>query len=476
MKLTDLIECLNEKTVYGDADIEIKSIVDDTRHISEDCLMVCIKGENFNSHLLYKEIESSGAAAVVTEEKLNVSIPQIVVKNSRAALSYLSSEFFGRPSEKLKMIGITGTNGKTTVSYMLKSVMESSGAKVGVIGTLGAVFSGRKMITNMTTPDPIYLNFILSEMVKSGVEYCVMEVSAHALNYDKEIAVKYSAVVCTNLSQDHLDFFEDMNAYASAKLKLINERSSAFKIINVDDERFRDVALRSRNCLTYGIDNPSDVFCIIEEEKLNYTKVLLNVFDELCSVKLKLIGRFNVYNALAAAACAYKLGFCAEDIERGLNAVSGVEGRMERVGEINGGYIFIDYAHTPDGLQKSIQTLKKACGGRVISLFGCGGNRDKSKRPIMGEIASALADYVILTSDNPRFEDPVQIMFDIERGINRGSYVLMENREQAICYGIKLLKRGDVLLIAGKGAEEYQEIAGVKYKYSDRETVMRLLC
>ncbi len=390
------------------------------------------------------------------------------MKDTRKALSLVAAAFYGYPSRKLKIIGVTGTNGKTTVTRMLAAILAESGQKTGVIGTLGADFGARHMESDLTTPDPLYLQYMLSEMVKEGMDYCVAEISAHALFFDKEYGVEYAACIFTNCTQDHLDFFGTMARYAQAKKKLFCERQSGFHVLNADDPLGRALAADNPRAVTYAMKNPADVFAVGEEESAAGSLVLLNLCDELCECAVRMAGAYNVDNALSAAACAWKLGADVGAIARGLSSFRGVKGRLERAGKVNGAEIFVDFAHTPDGLSASRGSLKNFCRGRLFCLFGCGGNRDRGKRALMGKIASEKADFTIVTSDNPRFENPVAIMKEIEAGILPSArFVLIEDREQAICYAVRCLQEGDMLLVAGKGAEPYQEIMGIKYEYSD---------
>lgn len=476
MKLKELLKRVQFEEISGDENIEITDVCADSHHAGNGSLFVCLKGGTYDGHEYAESAIKNGAVALAVERKLPLPVVQVVVEDSRKALSVLAAAKYSYPADKLKVIGVTGTNGKTTTAHMLASILSRAGKKVGITGTLGAKFGERVMSGELTTPDPIYMNYIFSEMVKSGIEYCVSEISAHALYYDKDYAIKYEAVIFTNLTRDHLDFFGDMQNYADAKKKLFFERRSKYAVINVDDEFGRKLACDTPGAISYGIKSPSDVFSVIEEENAEKSVALINLCDELCECEINVPGEFNVYNAMAAAACAWKMGISILNIADGLYDFKGVRGRLEKAGEINGGYIFVDYAHTPDGLLKALSALKKICRGKLCCLFGCGGNRDRGKRKIMGEIASSLSDLVIITSDNPRFEDPVGIIKEIESGIAEGKdYVDIENREDAICYGIKSLNAGDILLIAGKGAETYQEIMGIKYDYSDYTVIKKLI-
>lgn len=478
MRLSKLAEEIGYAYI-GD-DVEFTALNIDSRNKVKNALFICLKGGNVDSHNHAAEAVRNGAVAVVCERRLDVRVPQIIVEDSRAALGKIAAFFYGQPAKRLKIIGITGTNGKTTTSYMLANILCSAGKKTGVIGTLGAMYGKKRIRTSLTTPDPIELNELLANMWMNGVEYVVMEVSAHALQLKKLEGIDFSACIFTNLTQDHLDFFPSMAEYGNAKQRLFAPPTCSLAILNGDDEMGRKIGAfceeKGVKTLYYGLETPADCFAVITEENLSGTECMLNLNDELCRVSLSLTGRHNVYNALAAAACATLLGE-GEGIKEGLSSLRGVSGRLERVLSATRGEIFIDYAHTPDGLEKALTTLKKHTKGRLICVFGCGGNRDAEKRPLMGEIAAKKANYSVITSDNPRYEDPLDIIAGIEKGYRRFStrYVIVPDRRKAISYAIELLKDGDVLLIAGKGSEEHQEIMGIKYPFNDYTVVEELL-
>ena len=451
----------------------------DSRKKAESSLFFCLVGKNVDSHTLVGEAVRNGAVAVVTERELETDVPQIIVENSRWTLGKLSSVFYGEPSTKMKVIGITGTNGKTTTAHMLFSILKKAGKRAGIIGTLGIRYAGVKLPASLTTPDPIELQETFADMANKGVEYVVMEVSAHALYYQKTAGIQFAACIFTNFTQDHLDFFHTMKAYKQAKSRLFDTECCPLAILNGDDEVGREFA-KTRNdgkTVTYSLNTPSDCFAVITDETLYKTECMLNINDKLCRVSLALSGEHNVYNALAAAVCAFELGFENTAVASGLNELERIEGRLERIAQNKGAEIFVDFAHTPDGLEKSLETLRRFCKGRLICLFGCGGNRDKEKRPLMGKIAAKKADFSILTSDNPRYEDPLDIISEIEKGYRRFSvrYVIVPDRKRAIEYALEFLKRGDILLVAGKGGEEYQEVMGIKYPYKDQDIIEKLL-
>ena len=429
MRLSKLVNALEYAEIVfrgEDWEREIGELSADSRIKAQNSLFVCLCGGSVDSHEHATDAVENGAVAVITQKRLPVSVPQVLVKDARVALAILASVFYGEPSKRLKVIGITGTNGKTTTSHMLASILEEAGKKVGVIGTLGVRYARKNFRAELTTPDPIALQRTLADMLLCGVEYAVMEVSAHALFYQKTAGVRFSACIFTNFTQDHLDFFHTMSAYRQAKLGLFSPKICPLAIVNGDEETGREISRIRENTngtktVLYGLNTPSDCFAIVTDESINGSECMLNINDKLCRISLKMTGRHNIYNALAAAACAVELGITAKSVEAGLSNIHGVCGRLEKTAVFRGAEIFIDFAHTPDGLGKSLDALRKHCKGRLVCLFGCGGNRDKTKRPIMGETAARKADFTVLTSDNPRYEDPLDIISDIEKGYRRFS-------------------------------------------------------
>ena len=472
MKLSELSRELAGAVLKGDA--EIRSLATDSRVAGEGDLFFCMRGTHADSHLFAAEAEERGAAAVLSEHDTGVSIPQLIVPDAREAMARAAAAFYGHPERDLTLIGVTGTNGKTTVTHMLYEIFTAAGKACGRIGTLGAKYGATEVPPALTTPDPVALFSLLSDMKRAGTRIVAMEVSAHALALKKVAPICYDAAVFTNFTQDHLDFFGDMQTYGAAKKLLFTASHCREAILNADDEFSR--ALEVTPQTTYGIEYPADCFAIIEEESIEGTRMLLNLEDDLAEVFLPMAGRHNVSNALAAAACAHRLGVPCGEIAEGVSRVR-VDGRLERVGERNGAPVFVDFAHTPDGIQKSLAALRPYCKGRLILLFGCGGNRDREKRPLMGAAAARYADFTVLTSDNPRFEDPAAILSEIEEGMRplTENYVAIEEREEATRYAVGLLKEGDILLIAGKGGETEQEIMGIKYSYNDKTIVKNIL-
>lgn len=476
MTFRQLLSNIQYEKICNDADIEITGISTDADSVEKGNLFVCYKGLKFDSHERAERALENGAAAVVAESEI-AGVPCAVVKDGRAAIAPLARAFYGFADKKLKIIGVTGTNGKTTTTYFLKSIFDKNNRKTGIIGTLGIAYGDIFIAPELTTPDPIFLHSVFADMCKHGVEYVFMEVSAHALYFDKCNGLTFEVGIFTNCTQDHLDFFKDMKEYSECKSRLFEDSRCKRAVINSDDTLGAKLIKKLKNCVSYGLENPADTFAVDIAERIDGSSFVLNVSDDIYDVELQMPAIHNVYNALAAATCAHLLGVNIAVIAEGLNALKCVPGRLERVAKYNGGQIFVDFAHTPDGLEKSLSALKKLCEGSLYCLFGCGGNRDSSKRPVMGEVAAKYADFVIITSDNPRYEDPYAIIEQIEAGVRKSGreYVAVTDREVAIEYALNLVSEGDILLVAGKGGENYQEIMGVKHSYSDNNVIKKLI-
>lgn len=475
MKLKQLVNNLNVVEVVGNLDCEINEIKTDSNAVTKGNLFVCLNGVSYDGHNFIKQVENYGAAACVTERKINTILPQIVVKDCRVAVSILSSIINNSADKKLKITGVVGTNGKTTTTYFLTSILMNAGINCGLIGTLGTFYNGVREESFLTTPDAPILHKSFSEMVNCNTENVVMEVSAHAIALKKIEGITFEQGVFTNFSQDHLDFFGDMANYRKTKLSFFDERCKSV-IVNSDDELGREILKKRPFAISYGIENPADVFAINIKEKQGYTTFVINLFDEIFNVKLNMIGKFNVLNALAAATTASVSGISPYKVVEGLENLKGVDGRLENIFNENFS-IYLDYAHTPDGLSNSLKALKPQCKGKLICVFGCGGNRDAAKRSVMGKISGELADFSVLTSDNPRFEEPMEIIWQIEKGLLSVSkkYVIVQDRTDAIRYALDFARDGDIVLIAGKGGEKYQEICGIKHPFNDKEIVREYL-
>ena len=471
MKLSDIARELDGAVLLGDADV--KGLCTDSRVTVEGDAFFCYEGTQTDLHAFAAQAAERGAAALVCERRLPAEVPQLIVPDGREGMARVSAAFYRHPEREMKMVGVTGTNGKTTTVEMIANILGEAGVACGRIGTLGARYANAVVPPSLTTPDPVCLFSLLRDMADGGMRAVAMEVSAHALALKKDAPICYDVAVFTNLTRDHLDFFGDMERYAAAKKLLFTRGRCACAVLNADDAFSRELA--DVPCVTYGLETPADAFALVESDTLRGIRALLNLQDELCEAVIPMTGRHNLSNALAAACAARRLGADSAAIARGL-AKTRVEGRLEWVAKVHGGDVFVDFAHTPDGLEKSLTALREHCAGRLVAVFGCGGNRDAGKRAKMGEVAARCADFCVITSDNPRYEDPYAIISEVEAGFCAHScaYVAVEERARAVRYAMEMLSEGDILLVAGKGGEKYQEIMGIKYDYEDKKLIRQL--
>lgn len=470
MKLKNLIDC--NKTL---GDLEITGITCDSRQVKEGYAFVCIKGALSDGHNYAHKALEQGAAVVIAERDLGLD-NQIVVDNTHKEFAKLSAKWFGNPSKNLKLIGVTGTNGKTSVTYMIKQILETLGHKVGLIGTIQNMIGDEVIPTSNTTPNAYDLNLLFADMVEKDCDYAVMEVSSHALDQCRVYELDFEAAIFTNLTQDHLDYHITMENYLEAKKKLFKMCKVA--IINSDDQ-YAEKIIEGLNCkvVTYSTGNNSTY----SAKGINYRPA--GVEYELLSanilqhIKVNTGGKFTVYNSLAALCCMIELGFDVKQSAEALKLLTGVKGRAEVVPTDREFTVIIDYAHTPDGLKNILTTFKECKKNRLTVVFGCGGDRDKTKRPIMGNIASRFADNVIVTSDNPRTENPTAIIEDILEGLEGlpTPYKVIENRIEAIKYAIKTARPDDIIVLAGKGHETYQILSTGKIHLDEREIVAEAL-
>ena len=480
MKLSALIgEIPGKVSTYGNMDVEIASLCADSRKAASGALFFCTPGLRMDAHDFAPQAVGKGAVALIVQRRLDIDVPQVQVEDVRMALSYVAAAFFDHPADKLIMLGITGTKGKTTTSFLVKSILEESGMKSGLIGTVCSMIGDETIPNRLTTPDPIETQTLLHRMVEAGVQAVIMEVSAHALDMHRLAGIRFKVGAFSNFSQDHLDYFPDMDAYFAAKMKLFAPEVSENIVYNVDDERVA-TAIRGleRPALRIGIRESSDVYANDIEIGERGCSFLMTWHKQFrTSISLHLAGIFNVYNALMAAGMCICAGIGPEAIRRGLEAVRAVPGRIELLDTGTPYRVILDYAHSPDSLENILHAVRETTKGRMIALFGCGGNRDRGKRPIMGEIAGELADFCILTSDNPRDEEPMEILAEIEEGIKttQCDYIVIENRREAIRYALTHAEAGDVVVLAGKGHETYQEIRGVKHPFDEKIVVAELL-
>ena len=477
MELKKLLQNLDYHILQGSIEKEIQAIEYDSRKAGADTMFVCIKGFQTDGHRYAQAAVQQGATALLVEdalEQLPDAVTVIQVADTKAALAQVSAVFFENPSQKMHLVGITGTNGKTTTTYLIRSVLMKQGKKVGLIGTIENRIGDQVIPTQRTTPESRELQELFQQMVKEGVTDAVMEVSSHALCLHRVDGLAFEIGVFTNLTQDHLDYHKTMENYRAAKGMLFSRVKKA--VINADDAAGAYMAARcDGQVLTYAIDADADLKAEKVEVSLRGTSFQLDYAGKTYPVHVHTPGRFSVYNALAAMGACIFLGIPMEDIIQGLRENEGVHGRFQSVPTGNGSVAIVDYAHTPDGLENILQTAKDFAKGKIIAVFGCGGDRDRTKRPVMGEIGGKYADLCILTSDNPRTEDPLKILREVEAGTSKTGcpYLVIPDRREAICKAVALAKENDVILIAGKGHETYQIFADRTIHFDDVEEVRK---
>lgn len=464
MILKDILNCKN-------CNFEISGISRDSKNISKGDVYFCLTDDPLKAWMRSNEALSKGASCVVSEIKLNLE-HAIKVKDVRASFSKACKKFYQNACDDLKIIGVTGTNGKTTICHVIAQILSQNGKKVGVIGTNGVFYCDKTFSSPLTTPDADFLHKTFLDMKNCGVGYVVMEVSAHAIDQKRIEGIKFEVGVLTNITQDHLDYFETFENYMNCKFKFFKKKYLKQAVICVDDEQVRKLKTDVKTT-TYGIKNPSDAFGMELLCTIDGSQFLANICDHVFEVKTKLIGEYNVYNTLASMTVCKKLGLSDDEISKSLQHITAVEGRFNVI-NFDGKYVVIDFAHTPDGLEKVLKTARGLTDKKIIVIFGCGGCRDRDKRHKMGKIAEDLADVVCLTDDNPRLEKSEDIIKEIEMGIQKEHFVFPD-RAVAIQKMIELSSEGDIVIIAGKGAEKYQEIGSIKYPFSDFEVVKNLL-
>lgn len=474
MKLVKLLEEIEYSGVVMDS--EISFLTCDSRQVKEGCVFACLKGVNCDGHDYAFQASKLGASAVLVERDMGVA-NQIVVADTHAAYAKMCANFYGNPAKKLKFIGVTGTNGKTTVTNILKNILSMENKKVGLIGTIQNEIGEIIVKTDKTTPNHLEYQKLLKDMVDGGCEYVVMEVSSHALEQHRIADTKFEISVFTNLSQDHLDYHKTMENYYEAKKKLFEVSKTA--VICVDDEYGERLA-KEVNCgvVTFSV-NSSDSSYRASEISINaggvkYKLTGENVSEYIC---FSTPGMFSVHNSMAAAVVGFLLGFNEKDVTNDIAKCKPVKGRSENIPTNRDFHVICDYAHSPDGLKNILDSINSYSNGRVVTLFGCGGDRDKTKRPIMGEVAAKNSDFLIVTSDNPRTEDPDCIIEDIIVGVERVNkpYIKITDRKEAIKYALENAKKDDIILLAGKGHEDYQIIGKKKIKMYERDIVQEIL-
>jgi UDP-N-acetylmuramoyl-L-alanyl-D-glutamate--2,6-diaminopimelate ligase len=483
MNLKDLLKYCEIDDVRGDVNVEIAKVCCDSRECSDGSLFVAVTGSNVDGNAFILSAIDNGAVAVISDAEFppeGCSVPYITVPDARKALSRIADVFYGNPSSRMKVIGITGTNGKTSSVQFVAEIFRKAGKRVGTIGTLGAKFEEFFIDLERTTPEATELHRILDEMARRGAEYAVMEVSSHGTAMERVSDVIFRGGVFTNLTQDHLDYHDTMEDYYSAKKKFM-DLPMDYAVVNTDSEYGRRIYVEAAQLASrktgFGIHHPKEVSIDSVEYLPRSISFRLDARGRVYEFETNLAGEFSVYNVVGAILVAMEEGIRYEDIYEAVRNLDVVPGRMERVDAVPGSQVIIDYAHTPDGLENVLKALRKSAGGRLITVFGCGGDRDRAKRPLMGEVAGNLSDFCIVTSDNPRWEDPETIIDEIMPGIEKSavSYDRITDRRDAIKRGLEILEEGDVLLIAGKGHETYQIVEGVRHSFDEKEIVHKIL-
>lgn len=487
MELTQLLNSVHAIQVTGEVQRrDAADIVYDSRKVQKNSVFVAIKGYKTDGHKFLQDAIDKGAVAVVVENENSIpdefvahaQIAKIVVKDCRKALAELSRGFYKDPTNKLKLIGITGTNGKTTSTFILKNILQTAGYKTGLVGTIANYVGDQKIDSKLTTPESNDLNRMFYDMISAGCSHAIMEVSSHSLILNRVYGLDFSAAIFSNITSDHLDFHNTFDEYLKAKKILFDGLSSnSFAIINSDDVSANEIVKDSKaKVITYGISDNSDYQIKNIKYDLNGTDFTISNNKIEYSINTSLIGTFNAYNAASAFATAHSLGVNANKIIEGIKSSPQVPGRFEVIGK-GKKKVIVDYSHTADSLEKALQAIREIVKDKnqIVTVFGCGGDRDKTKRPIMGKVASDMSDKVFVSSDNPRTENPYDIIKDIIKGISKNNYEIEENREEAIAKAIQSSNDDAVILIAGKGHENYQEINGIRNHFSDQEIALKYL-
>ena len=477
MKLQDLIKHIHNASITNNSNPTITSIEMDSRKVTPGCLFICIKGFTVDGHDFVAKAIDNGAVAILSEKELNVSVPVVKVNDTKRAMAILADTFYQQPSHKLHLIGVTGTNGKTTITHLIESVFQKHNVNTGMIGTINMKINGRTYPTSNTTPEIIVLQQMFHKMLEEDVKAVVMEVSSHALDLGRVRGCDFDVAVFTNLTQDHLDYHSSMEEYKFAKGMLFSSLGNSyniskpkFAILNVDDPASALYKkLTAGEVVTYGIDNPSDYYAKNIQMTPKGTTFELCYQGETKVVQIKLVGKFSVYNVLACIAACHVSNIPMDTILEAMEEITGVSGRYELVDEGQDFSVIVDYAHTPDSLENVLNTSNQLVEGKLFCLIGCGGDRDRTKRPLMAQAAVKYSDIPIFTSDNPRTEDPEQIFADMEKGVEGEEYTVIKDRKEAIEYAINKANRGDVIIIAGKGHETYQQIGKETFPFDDRE-------
>ena len=473
MKLSKLLEGINYIKIVDEKNVCINCLCHDSSACENGTLFFCIKGENVNGEDFASDAIKNGAVAIVSETYLDeLNITQIIVENTRIAMAEIARKFFDYPDTKLKIISLVGTNGKTTSSYVLCNILKEFGKRCGIIGTNGIVFDELSLPSELTTPDPIELYYTLNQMCVLGFEYVVLEASAHAIALNKLYNLKNEVCIFTNISNEHLDFFNSMEEYSRLKMNYVNSKQANHMIVNVDDEYGAKLIKEAKiSYSTYGIFNPASTFAIDIKTSMQGSEFVVNSEDNILNIKSKLIGDFNVYNILGSISCAKYLGVDNQSIEKAIKKMNRVDGRFNVFELENNKKIIIDFAHTPDGFEKTLGLIKKLRKGKMIVVFGCVGYSDKNKRTQMGAVANKYADHIIITTDNICDANFNEVNSDIIKGIDKCDIEIIFDRKKAVLKAIEMMKTNHTLVLLGKGCETYQKIKGQKVYYSDIELV-----
>ena len=480
MNLKNVIKNCNVLNTVGDLNREVESIEFDSRKASKDSLFVCIKGYSVDGHSFIQKAYEQGTRVFLVEDDVEIldDCTFIKVENTREAMATVSSNLYDNPTKTLNVLGVTGTNGKTSITTFLKELLTLNNSKVGLVGTI-AIDNGAEIIESKnTTPESADLQKHFKTMLESGCDYCTMEVSSHSLMLNRVDATEFKIGLFTNLTPDHLDFHKTLDEYRKAKELLFHKTTQA-NVINIDDEGGKIIANDIKDLetplYTYGIDNKADFMAKNIKINASGTSYTLVTPTYEADIFIPVPGKFTVYNTLAVIATCYLLNISIDVIKEGLSKTKGVPGRFETIQNNKGIHVIVDYAHTPDALENVIKTAKGFATNRVITVFGCGGDRDNSKRPMMGKIADELSDIAILTSDNPRTEDPNKIIDDVLNGMSSNNYEVIIDRKEAIKRAIEIAQKDDIILIAGKGHENYQIIGKEKTHFDDKEVALEFL-
>ncbi len=485
MILSKIINAVGAVKVLGRADLAVGSIAFDSRKVQPGSLFVAIPGYKTDGFSYIGAAIKSGATSILSEKEIEVpaGVTLVLVSDARAALAGAAAEFFDNPSGKLRVIGVTGTSGKTTTTYLLRSILKRNGEKTGLLGTINYDLAGEILESKNTTPESLTLQELLYKMVMKKLDACVMEVSSHSLALGRVAGVDFAAGVFLNLTQDHMDFHKNFEEYLGAKLKLFEmikndgvKRVPKVCAVNLDDEYAGYFTKKSKvKTLTFGLKENADIRAVDIKNEAGGLSFGLSYLGKVYGLSLKLKGAYNAYNAMAAAAVGLGLNLDWQIIKEGLEAVENVPGRFETYRSSTGFTVVVDYAHKPDALKKLLTAVREMGPRRIISVFGCGGDKDRAKRPMMGGISGELADHTIVTSDNPRSEEPLAIIKEIISGIKSGTYSVSPDRKTAICEAIGMAKEGDFVVVAGKGHEDYQIIGDKVSHFSDKEIIIEAL-